>query len=324
MAQDAIFSQYFASGLYTNPAYVCSEKKPTVTMNSRTQWKSVNVPYTTNQISLLFPFGRGVDTKFFMGASVYNHLAGEVGLKTSGANLTFGYHTQLSELHRMEGGIQVGMIQKQIDFTNAQWGSQYDPINGWNSNLPSNETFGNNSTIYPDVSFGINYIFNEVRDQRQKGIDFNMGFATYHLNQPNESVIESASSKLPLLFKGVIGLNYSLNDRILLSPNILFAKQSTSFQSNLGLYFNYFIGAEQQGFSLMPNKITLGTWYRMKDSFIAGLGFGNESYMLFFTYDTNQSNLRKSIKGLSAYEISLKISLNKKSQVRKANSGSRM
>lgn len=322
-AQDAIFSQYFTAGLYTNPAYVCIEKNPTVILNNRIQWKTVSVPYNTNQFSLLFPFGRGLDTKFYIGASLYNHVAGEVGLKTTGGNLTFGYNAVLSELHRMQGGIQVGIIQKQIDFSNGQWGSQYDPLNGWNSNLPSNETFGNNSRLYPDVSFGLNYTFNEVRDQRQKGMDFNMGFSVYHLNQPNESVIESSSSKLPMLFKGVVGLNYTINERFLISPNVMFAKQSTSFQSNIGLYANYFFGQEVQGFSLVPNKLLIGAWYRMKDSFIAGLGLGNDTYMIVFTYDLNQSNLRKSIKGLSAYEISLKLSLGKKTKYFKANSGSR-
>jgi type IX secretion system PorP/SprF family membrane protein len=322
-AQDAIFSQYFTAGLYTNPAYVCIEKNPTLIINNRIQWKTVSVPYSTNQISLFFPFGRGVDTKFYIGASIYNHLAGEVGLKTTSGSMTFGYNAILSELHRMQGGIQLGVIQKQIDFSNGQWGSQFDPLNGWNSNLPSNETFGNNSSLYPDVSLGVNYTFNEIRDQRQNGFDFNTGFSVYHLNQPNESVIESSTSKLPMLFKGVVGFNYTINEHFLISPNVMFAKQSTSFQSNIGLYANYFFGKEVQGFSLVPNKLLIGSWYRLKDSFIAGLGIGNDTYMIVFTYDINQSNLRKSIKGLSAYEISLKFSLGKKTKYVRANSGSR-
>ena len=41
-AQDALFSQYFASGQYFNPSLVATESAISVSGITRTQWKSVD------------------------------------------------------------------------------------------------------------------------------------------------------------------------------------------------------------------------------------------------------------------------------------------
>ena len=53
--QDAAFSQFYAAGLYLNPALVGSEQETTFKSSYRTQWRNITLPYVTSQMSLIKP-----------------------------------------------------------------------------------------------------------------------------------------------------------------------------------------------------------------------------------------------------------------------------
>jgi len=310
--QDAVFSQYYSSYLYLNPAFAAAEPTVTAGFNSRVQWKSVTTPYTTNQASLIIPIYKSTE-KFQniggIGLSVYNNKAGQVGLNTVGANLNAAYVISLNQNNQILTGIQVGFIQKTIDFSQGQWGSQYNPLIGFDVTQVSGYNNGFVSTVlYPDVGAGLLYYNKPRREITEKGKSFYFGFSAYHLNRPNESVIKSQASPLPILYKATFGGEFSINSSWNISPNLLIAKQNAALQINVGTYVTYSFGSSSE--SMLPTKLIAGAWYRLNDSGIGSIGIGNRFYMIGFSYDMNSSTLRLNTdaKSAGAYEISLKIS----------------
>lgn len=317
MGQDAIFSQYYSSSLYLNPAFAASELTVSAALNSRVQWKSVVTPYTTNQASLIVPIYRAAHKDVNLGGigiSVFQNKAGDIGLTTLGVNLNAAYVIPINEQNHILAGLQIGFMQKTIDFTTGQWGAQFDPLNGFNSSLPSGEYNFVSTHLYPDISFGGIYYNNPRRDIREVGKSFYAGYSAYHFNKPNESVIADKSSPLPVLSKIMLGGEYSLSSTWNISPNVLIAMQSTAMQINVGLYGTYTFGPEGKG--IVPTKLMAGGWYRVKDSYIALIGFGSNLYTIGLSYDMNSSTLRKNVagKGAGAYEISIKFNSPAKAQ----------
>lgn len=321
LGQDAVFSQYYASSLYLNPALAAAEPTVSLSMNSRVQWKSIISPYTTNQASLIVPIYKSSDKSINLGGlgvSVFQNKAGEIGLTNTGANFTASYIIPFNEKNHILAGVQVGVMQKTIDFSKGQWGSQFDVTNGFDSNISSGEYNFVSSKMYLDINFGAVYYNNPRRDIRELGKSFYVGYSAYHFNRPNESVIANQKSNLPVLNKFILGGEYSLSSSINISPNLLVALQNASSQINVGLYGTYSFG-DADGNSLLPSKLFAGAWYRLKDSFIGSIGFGGKFYSIGISYDMNSSTLRKNAtsKGAGAYEISLKITSPKIEKVHK-------
>src|SRR5690606_31691508 len=78
-AQSPVFSQYYASGLYLNPALSGLEKDIFLGMNYRSQWSNLSTPFNTFQFSFIHPLTKpGVRAKHLggFGASFLNDVAG--------------------------------------------------------------------------------------------------------------------------------------------------------------------------------------------------------------------------------------------------------
>ncbi|ABG59064.1 PorP/SprF family type IX secretion system membrane protein [Cytophaga hutchinsonii] len=309
--QDAVFSQYYSSGLYLNPAFAAAEPATSVGFNSRVQWKSITTPYTTNQASLIVPLYRSSNKALNLGGlglSVFQNKAGDIGLTSLGVNINAAFVIPLNEQNHILTGVQVGFMQKTIDFTKGQWGSQFSPVNGFDSSIDPGEYNFIASHTYPDVSFGAIYYNNPRREIREQGKSFYLGYSAYHFNKPNESVIKDQNSALPVLSKIIAGGEFSLNETWNISPNALIAMQNTAMQINVGVYGTFSFGDVESN-SLVPSRLIAGVWYRVKDSYIGSFGIGNKFYTLGISYDMNSSTLRhsSSAKGAGAYEISIKI-----------------
>jgi type IX secretion system PorP/SprF family membrane protein len=306
-AQDAHFSQYYASGLYLNPSVAGIEPGLAFTSNYRTQWRSIVVPYITSQISLIAPIFAKKNMNDIhvggLGLSVYNDKAGEGNFKTLGVNISGAYNLHLSSTHTITLGVQGGFIQKSIDFTDLQWGEQFNPYIGFDNTVSPSETTIGVRKLYPDVGAGFMYYFNPSSEEN--GFSAFLGGAAYHINRPNESLINDLVSRLPILFKVHGGFEVPVSEKMSLSPNVLSMMQNNVFHVNSGLYLNYRMN--EGGKLIRPSEIVFGAWYRLQDSFIFSMGLGNKNYLLGFSYDFNSSSLRYNTQGRGAYEISLSI-----------------
>jgi type IX secretion system PorP/SprF family membrane protein len=308
-AQDAQFSQFYVSSLYLNPALAGQEGQLYFSSNYRMQWRSVVNPYVSNQITGVVPIKTKAELrnhKGGIGFSLYSDRAGDGNLKTNGFNLSGAYNLPLSknEGNCLSFGLQLGFVQKSLDYNNLQWGSQYNPFVGFDANIDPSETALQNTRLYPDLSAGFVWYLNKDRKYEDKKWSAFLGGSAYHINQPNESMAKGAIYKLPMLLRGHGGIEFQLSNKVSFSPNVLYAYQKTQSQINAGAYFGFHLFDKSS--SLTSNgKLLIGGWYRLKDAIVTTVAFATDSYQLGFSYDLNSSDLRYKTKGRGAYEISL-------------------
>lgn len=304
--QDAAFSQFYSSSLYLNPALAGNEQALTLSTNYRTQWRSIVLPYVTSQASIIHPIYKEDFTKIHVGGfgvSMFNDRAGDGNFKTLGLNLNFAYNLWLDQSfrHRLSVGLQAGFVQKRVDYTNLQWGEQFNPFIGFDATIDPTEADFGDGRLYPDFSVGIMYHYDPTQ---QLDISPYIGISFYHINRPDESFVNGVESKLPLLVKINGGLNYRLSEDLSISPNVLFLRQAQQDQLNLGVYGEYKVFYGDRGI-LTQTSIIGGVWYRVSDAVITSLGLTNANYTIAFSYDYNTSSLRFATRGRGAYEISL-------------------
>jgi type IX secretion system PorP/SprF family membrane protein len=309
-AQDAVFSQYYASTLYLNPALAAVEPTATLNLNSRQQWKNAGDGFSTNQLSLIFPIKDGgiLDENIGgVGVTVFTDNTGDGNLKTTGFYATGSYILKLSHQQHILLGLQGGYMTRSLDLESFTWNSQYNDQIGWDGSIdPGNDNLNDNVGMV-DLSAGIFYYNTQKEDVYKDGRGLYLGLSAYHLNQASNSLVEGGSSKLGMLIKAHGGVGLPVKKKMVLSPNFLVASQNELMQINVGTYLDYLLAKKKSAPGIVPTNAYLGVWYRVQDSFIMSLGFGSDSYTFGFSYDMNTSTLGKTLRGSSAYEISLKI-----------------
>ncbi|MEQ8518277.1 MAG: PorP/SprF family type IX secretion system membrane protein [Cytophagales bacterium] len=308
-AQDATFSQYYASSVFLNPALVGNYESLTFNSSFRSQWQSIVEPYTTSQISLIAPLkgGRYHKTKIGgIGATVFNDVAGNGNFKTTGIMGSFAYNKSLDRknLKVLSFGGQVGLIQKQVDFSNLEWGSQYNPFVGFDGTVNPNEVGFDNQIMYPNVNLGFMFYYNPTQTYLFTGMSSYSGVVVSNVIQPNESFIKDTKSALPLLIKYHGGFEVHMSSKVDISPNILVQYQDRNYQINGGLYVTYRLFNTPLGV-LAKTDLVFGGWYRYGDAAILSIGLDNRYYTIGFSYDYNTSQLSTLATGTGAYEITL-------------------
>ncbi len=144
------------------------------------------------------------------------------------------------------------------------------------------------------------------RGGRKQGIDFSggvlgytkyfyVGLTAHHVTEPNESLILE-DSKLPVKYSIHAGATRDLTkkkysaDQVKISPNILYRRQGTFEQLNLGLY-------------IIKGPLWTGVWYRNNDSFIVLVGLHTKRFKIGYSYDVTTSKLTLASGG--SHEISI-------------------
>ncbi len=310
--QDAVFSQFFNSTLYLNPALAGIEQDVTVSFGHRSQWRNLLFPYTTSQFSAIIPYYKSKHTKPLghvggVGLSIYNDLAGENNnFKTTGGNLAFAYNLPLD--HRYENlvtfGLQIGAINKRIDPDGLQWGEQYNPYLGFDASINASDVSSLQGRTFIDINAGAFYWWNPIQTGKELINSANSGISVSHLNNPNESLLEEDNQPLPLLYKYHGGIVFNLAFKATASINVLTAYQDETYQNNIGSYFSYKITTFHQG-KMQYAIARLGGWYRVNDSFILLTEFETGLFKAAFSYDWNTSSLRYNDRGIGTYEINL-------------------
>lgn len=312
IGQDAVFSQFFNSTLYLNPALAGIEQDLTVSFGHRSQWRNLLFPYTTSQFSLIVPFYDSKHTKPLghkggFGFSVYQDKAGENNnFKTTGGNLTFAYNLPLDVkyVNLITFGVQMGAVNKRIDPEGLQWGEQYNPFVGFDANVAPSEVSNLQGRTFVDINAGMFYWWTPLPKEGGLFNSANSGFSVSHLNNPNESLLDTENQQLPLLWKYHGGVVFNLSNRATASVNLLTAFQDQLFQNNIGSYLSYKLTTFHEG-KVKYGIARLGGWYRVNDSFILLTEFETALFKVAFSYDWNTSSLRYNDRGIGTYEINL-------------------
>ena len=310
-AQDPVFSQFYNSPIYLNPALIGDEENMYVNFAHRSQWGSLDFPYTTSQVSLIVPYYKDKHVKpegqvGGVGVSFYGDEAGQgSNLRTYGGNASFAYNLHLStkSVNRITFGMQLGFIHKNIDRNKLEWGEQYNPFIGFDNSVVPAETDQIRNRTFFDVTAGAFWRYFANSDLKTLRSVY-AGFSAGHLNNPDESVIEGNVNKLPLLYKLHGGMVFALSEKASISANFLSQLQDQVNQTNIGSFLSYKLPFETKG--QMSNLVTrIGAWYRVEDAFIASVEFLSNNLQFGFSYDWNVTSLRYNNRGTGSFEISM-------------------
>lgn len=293
-AQDAQLSQFYASPIYTNPAFAGAAKKIRFSSNARNQYTGLNKTYRTVVASLdaYLP-----NMQSGLGLLVSADQAGDGYLTTINVGGVYAYNLQINRNWNANFGLLAEIKQRSYDFNRFTFGDQFDPVLG--KIYPTSEIAGQEQRTFPNFSTGA-LLYSEY---------FYAGMAVNNLLEPNQSFILTDNTGqafiLPRRYTAHMGANISLTNarfetnRVYLSPNILFMSQRDFYQINVGTY-------------LKKQALTVGFWYRQTSRnadaviLLAGLRFKN--FRIGYSYDLTISNARTATVG--SHELSLSFDIN--------------
>jgi len=305
-AQDPQFSQFYASPIYTNPAFAGSSTVGRLVLNTRNQWPGISGSFTTVNASYDEHFEA---INGGIGIQAHYDEQGTGTLRTVGANFAYSYLIPVNRRFTLRMALQAGYVQKTVDYTKFLWRSQLGQ-SGYDPNLKA-EPLGT-----PD---GKANIVNFAAGVLGYSKNFYFGFAAHNLTEPDQSFnLNSKSVVVPIYrrYTGHFGFIYPINESRVKSrssylyPNLVYMQQvfkgMQATQLNLGMYIS-------------KGSLVGGLYVRQTntntDAIIAIVGLRTEKVKIGFSYDGTVSTA--SAGAASSYEVSLAFELRKK--VRRRN-----
>jgi type IX secretion system PorP/SprF family membrane protein len=294
-AQDIHFSQFYNSPLTLNPAL-------TGKMNGayrigfiyRNQWfqsSPTGVPFMTYSGSFDMPF-RFKNDAVGVGLMAYQDNQGEGFLKTLNVMVSGAYHKGLGKegRHSIGIGVQLGYMQKKVDFANYKFERQYQGTT-YNPNLSNGENFGKGSKGLFDMNLGL--FWNSMLGKRSA---IYAGGAMFHVLAPENNFVQNIKFNMPRRYVGHGGADIGIGSKFSILPSVIFMYQDKASELNAGGALAY---AFSESFTWY-----LGGFYRLKDAPIAYTAFDFKGFRLGFSYDFVTSDL-KNINKPGAIELSL-------------------
>lgn len=304
-AQDPVFSQFYSTSLYLNPALAGLEQDVVLGVNYRSQWAGVNLPFKTFQVSGIHPFVQhGVKSKHLggFGASLFSDEAGpnrEVVTQGFSVASAYNFHLAGDGKHLIAAALQFGVLQRHINMDALQWSSQYSSILGYDRSLPGENLISDRVTA-PVINAGLAWRL--IVDDYFKPVKmYYQGVAVSNLNRPN-GFFQGTHEVAAILIKAHGGYVHSLSNGFEISPNYLVQHQKRT-QINIGAYCAYSLPAITSR-SITDLKVSLGFWHRIKDSFIFTTGMSTSAWTAGFSYDANTSSMERNFGGANAFEFS--------------------
>ncbi len=310
LCQSPVFSQYYSSGLYLNPALAGLEKDIYLGMNYRSQWGNLNLPFTTFQFSYIQPISRNGSPKKHIGGiglSFLNDVAGsnkEFITQAVSLSLAHNFNLNYQGNSILALAIQAGASQQRINYDGLRWSSQYSIFTGYDQSLPGESTLTNERVFNPILNAGVMWYYNPMpKNISHKSTSIYHGVSVSNIIRPYGFYLNTKGA-LSLLYKAHGGFTSAVSRKIELSPNYLVQWQDQSIQVNLGMYVGYTISSSRD-LSSSGIKALIGAWYRYQDAIIISAGLSNANWNVGFSYDSNVFSISKAFGYGSAYELSM-------------------
>jgi type IX secretion system PorP/SprF family membrane protein len=299
--QDIHFSQYNAAPLLLNPAFTgvngCDYR---FAANYRTQWTGI-APFSTIAAS----YDMAIAKKKYkakgnfggIGVSFFSDKAGDLALRTNQVNLNVSYTIMLNNkgTQSITTGLYGGIGNRSIDLSKATFDNQFG-ANGFDPNRPAGENIATTSLWYADAGAGLLWNYNV-----NKKSNVYLGFATFHVTQPNLSFFKNANEELFIKITMHGGAHFKIAEQFYLLPSFMYNIQGPHNQLNIGSLVRW-------GKSLTPKDNTsvyFGGYYRVKDAVVLATRVDFNGLSLGFSYDVNISKLTVATRGNGGPELSL-------------------
>lgn len=257
----------------------------------RNQWGNVSTPFATPGISLDMNTNKNLN----FGVSMLRQKAGTGGYTYTTGNASIAYTGVKfdNDMKRLVFGMQAGFVQKRFDATKLTFGDQWNPVTGFNPSTPTADVLRNNNTNTLDIGAGVMY-FDATPGKKT---NLFAGYSANHINQPKDQFSAFGGAKVPVRHTIHGGARINVNDRLSITPNVLYLKQGTASEKMIGLY------GEIKATPM--NNVIFGTNFRISDAVTPFVGFTFGNTMLSASYDINVSDLGRLVKGTNSFEISL-------------------
>lgn len=297
---DPHFSQYYAYPLWLNPAMTgVIDGDMRVNLNYRNQWNNITNPFTTEGLSAEWVTDKNIN----VGVNILNQSAGDAGYNyfQGYASVSYtGVKFGAQQMTHLTLGIQAGLLNRKFDPTKFQWGSQYNPLTGYDPNAPSNEVLTRTSSTVFDANFGA-LLYDGNPNHK---INPYIGAAVAHLTQPDDPFLSINNYHLPVRYTVHGGARFIVSDELSITPNALYMRQGNSDETMVGAYAQMAINE--------LSDLLLGLDYRVKDAIVPNLGFRYQDITVGVSYDANASSLTRLASGSNAFELSLSYTMHKK------------
>ncbi len=293
-AQDIQYSQYYSNPLYLNPAFTGAISNHRVAVNHRLQWP--NLPKAFANYSASYDFN-ATNLNSGFGLLVNVDRAGSGNLSNTSAAFNYSYTIQFLDEFVIKPAVSFGYVNRTIDYTKLVFGDQIDfGVSGAPSQDPGISAI--EPTSFFDVGSGL-LIYNKR---------FWGGISGYHLNEPNNSLLQGAS-KLPMKITIHGGARFALGNpdfkeikKASVASSFIYKFQGEFQQLDIGASFHYspvMLGIYYRG---MPWQQTV-EGYGNNDAVILLFGVEFDNIQFGYSFDSNISKLSSESGG--AHEISL-------------------
>ena len=284
-AQDARFYQYEMNDLFLNPALTGDR----LFDNRGLQ---INVNYRSNSSKNLVngdasALGLGMDIplghRFSVGQYFGNNRAVDGSFNNFNYFASASYKIINSQMfndnHMLAIGMQLGVVNNSLNTKRLYYESQYSPFSssGFDKNLESGESYAQQSFYKLDNNLGIVYRYKVP----SKKIAFTSGVSFYHISKNNKNTLlgELNEMRTNVHFQ----FHYDFNEKMGISPHLLYTKQGITEDFNLGSFFQYNIHPDVfpvVGLNLIAHKATV---YQL------GLRYKNSMFKMSYSFATNRN-----------------------------------
>lgn len=306
-SQDRHFTQFYANPLTLNPALTGNMfGKYRMSAGYRNQWQTaIDHPFKsiTAAFDMNFHLGLQRRDKVGVGVMFFSDKAGVTDFVTNQISISSAFHKSLdlNESRFLSGGIQIGLVQKSINYENISFNDQFDGDSGYT--FPTGEELPVNNFGYFDLSTGI--FFTILPTDRTS---FHIGLSGHHVNLPDVSFDDEIIDRINPSIAFHIGGQLPMGQRLDFLPRALVYLQGPSLETNIGGNFKLLIN------QFAGNSIYIGSWGRMVRDEETGVGLDAiillvavevEKVRFGISFDGNVSGLRPSTTGFGAFELSL-------------------
>lgn len=309
-AQDIHFSQFWMTPTLQNPALSGVGHDVQASVNYKDQWRSVASPYKTFAASYDMKFNNDNTKSSFFAAGInfFVDKAGDANMGTTLGNLNLAYHISTGAKSTLGAGLMGGFGQRNINYSQLQWMSQYDGI-AYNSALPTGEKSVASNFTFADVGAGMAWAYKkgEAYASGNDQVSANAGVAVFHVSQPKYSFYDSGE-KLKMKIVAHANVLYGIkNTSTSVVPGFFVAVQGKSTEFMIGSMIRYTTKESSKYTSYVKGSAySLGLHYRNKDAFIVSALLEMAQYAIGLSYDVNVSGLKTASIGRGGFEISLR------------------
>lgn len=296
--QDVHFSQYNGSLLNLNPAFTgFFDGDYRINAIYRSQWQSVPVPYKTFSVAgdMRYKPKKMYSDCFGVGLHFNNDKAGDAFYTMNQFYINLSFHHKLKNDSSLliSFGLNTGINNSNFNYNEMTFDNQFDGFN-YSSSLATGENFQKTKTTVGDFNIGtaLQYSFNQF-------MRLNYAFSFNHLTNPVISYQGNAQSKLDSKFTNYLGFEMPVtaNNKFIWQTEILYGIQGKYNEFVPGTNFKYVLDGNTN------NAVSLGFYYRVRDAFIARLGYNYKTTSAGISYDLNTSKFLAATNRRGAFEI---------------------